>query len=128
MSWTCPVSPNVSSKFPEDGTGHCQLRWLKCNIWWKSKNILFLCKLSFWIKVRETEYQLKIQTMCTPLLILCMTYTYFYVNYYHTLLCVYCVSVTKLIVDFTWMICKLSYTSILYWWTYWQYIWDIQWK
>ncbi len=25
MSRTCPMSSNVSSNFPEDGTGHCQL-------------------------------------------------------------------------------------------------------
>ncbi len=29
MSRTCLVSSNVSSNFPEDGTGHCQLSWLK---------------------------------------------------------------------------------------------------
>ncbi len=25
MSWTCPMSSKVSSNFPKDGTGHCQV-------------------------------------------------------------------------------------------------------
>ncbi len=45
MSWTCPVSPNVSSNFPEDGTGHCQLS-LYCCLAVQTLVPLFSCTIS----------------------------------------------------------------------------------